>query len=165
LFYYVIKQWVEVVGSHCWVSKTYNTVETSLSKDITNFLNNFGEVLGVDFHTSNIGIVGVDFTNQFTSSELNIQIVSKMFESRAFCSVILFMIFASVIRAPCGVDPDVGASGIEDNFESVISITKSDLAHILGVFEVIKGNIIFLLSQSCSIEQLYVVLEEEIRVL
>ncbi len=145
MFNNIIKQWTKIVGSHWRVSETNNTIKTSFSENVTYFLHYFRKILTINFDSSNISVISINFAYQFSSSKLNIQIIAEMFKAWTFGSIILFMILTTVIIASSWVDPNVRTTSVENNFKIISFFSKGYIAYILSVFKVVKLNVIFLL--------------------
>lgn len=65
----------------------------------------------------------------------------------AFRAIVLLMILASVVIASSRVDPNVGTSCVEDDLVSLIRLAYPNLADILRILEVVKLDIVGLLSR------------------
>jgi hypothetical protein len=110
LLHDVIEEGEHVVGSHRRIGQTDNTIEGRLSEDGSNFVDDFGKVLGLDFNSSDVSVIGVNFSLELASSEFDIEVESELLVCGVLGSVVLLMVFATSISALGRVDPDVCAS-------------------------------------------------------
>ena len=89
-------------------------------EDLAHFFLDLGEFLIGDLDIIKISIILVDLTAEDSSSELNLKVITELFEGLGFSRVILLMLLAAWGIALDGVHPDVGRSSIENHVKGVV---------------------------------------------
>jgi len=91
-----------------------------IHEDLTHLLLDLGKLLIWDLDVIKIGIVLVDLTAQDSSTKLDLEVVTELFEGLRLGAIVLLMLFATWGIALDGVHPNVGGTGIKDHVEGVV---------------------------------------------
>jgi len=81
-----------------------------LSENWADLVNNFSEILVGNFDSSNVNIIGIDFSLKSTSSEFNIEIESELLVVGELGSIVLLVVKTAYVTALGRVNPDVCTS-------------------------------------------------------
>lgn len=98
----------------------------------------FNESLVLDFNITKVNSILSHFTNQFTSTELDVKRETNILVVFGFFRIILLVANATNITTMDGVHPNVSWTSIVDNSESIFWGTNGQITSVLDILEIVK---------------------------